>query len=318
MNKNLRFLFASSKWGGSAYHRMYLPSIHLRKISGIQSLISTDYNYNMIETFKPHAIFFQWLSGEKSLTFVRWCQSKNIKVFIDIDDDIWSLEDNSEWTKEKIESLEQIIRQSDGIVVASNKLEEIIRERKLHENVVISGNYVDLDSFDDKYIREYIYETRVGWYGSSSHEQDFSDAICDWLIKYFKADDLIVFGHMPAKLEGYARFIEGVEPLKFMQTLQRLNLDMGLIICDPMIEFNKAKTPIKLLEMAVLGIPILSSLAEPYLPFKDYIGIYEENDFFVEKSKVIKLQKLVKNEYSWQARKEDVYKTYKELYDNVV
>ena len=71
--------------------------------------------------------------------------------------------------------------------------------------------------------------------------------------------DWVFFGDQPANIKPeLIEFHKPVDFLKYPAYLQQLNLDLAVA---PLINnaFNNAKSPLKLLEFGVLGIPVIAS-----------------------------------------------------------
>lgn len=109
----------------------------------------------------------------------------------------------------------------------------------------------------------------VGWAGSSSHVSDWmahARPIRDWRIRHPQVDFHLVGVDYRPMLEIDARFT-GWAPTE--DYYRNIDFDIGLA---PLAqnEFNRSKSPIKALEYAALGIPVVASAGTAYDEFVEH------------------------------------------------
>lgn len=175
---------------------------------------------------------------------------------------------------------------------------------------------------------------RILWTGSSTHDKDLEEVIpaIKQLIDFYGiAVSFIFFGYCPSEfletimLPGntnpklvvkpeYRFRINYIEQTQFNQYIPMIReLDPDFAIC-PLTEhpFNLSKSPVKILELGALGIPVIASDYGPYSDFRgiipivnpgqrwvkqiDHLIIYEELRVAFGKS----LREYIYNHHSWQ------------------
>ena len=123
---------------------------------------------------------------------------------------------------------------------------------------------------------------RIGYAGSSSHVGDFSQKLLYSLKKLFNrySDklELVCFGYVPPELNQFAYVINGVTPDKYLDTLNYVNFDIGLIpLADT--EFNKSKSNLKWLEYSICNTSCVASDVPCYSEIEDGVtGIKIRDD----------------------------------------
>lgn len=136
---------------------------------------------------------------------------------------------------------------------------------------------------------------RILWTGSSTHDQDLEEvlpAIRHITEKYGIAVTFIFFGYCPAEFletimmpgntnpkfvvkPEYKFRIHYVEPRPFDQYIPTIReLDPDFAICPLSAHpFNISKSPLKILELGALGIPVIASNYGPYSEFIQQIPV---------------------------------------------
>ena len=135
-----------------------------------------------------------------------------------------------------------------------------------------------------------------------SHAPDFSPEIITVLknikIKYGDKVQLVFLGYMPDALRNMedstvqrtaltqdaerrtqdVEYHDYVQPRQYMETLNNLYLDIGIIPCE-INNFNHCKSNLKFLEYSIVGAATIASPVEPYLTtIKDGMNGYLVND----------------------------------------
>ena len=122
---------------------------------------------------------------------------------------------------------------------------------------------------------------RIGWQGGNNHFLNNFNYIVEPLNelhkKYGTEFEFVIMSGLHPGLDAYGgdkdkrKFLDfdyihvkSVSIDKFPQRLAELDLDIGLIFVEDN-EFSRAKSNIKWMEYALLGIPAISSRCEPYL-----------------------------------------------------
>lgn len=183
---------------------------------------------------------------------------------------------------------------------------------------------------------------RILWTGSNTHDQDLDEVVptIKRLSDEFGLSIVFIFfgycphdflevvsmaGNTKPKFEvkqewvGRIHFIEGVQFHKYMPTLREIDPDFA--IC-PLTDhpFNLSKSPLKVLELCSLGIPVIASSYGPYADLENnYRRVYQKEEWYTLIKQFIQLhearagygkfaQKLTYEHYSWQTPSENRFK----------
>jgi glycosyltransferase involved in cell wall biosynthesis len=203
-------------------------------------------------------------------------EAKQHRLIYDIDDNIWAYDPATPhgeyWTAERIADVEANIRRSHLITTPSSMLEKIIRfERGLNDNVVVLGNYVP------DWVTRIPYKSplafTVGYQGAPQaiHQSDL-DIIQEELFWFMtKCEDarLLFFGQA-TELEGGGPFGDRIDYVPwqpsvpdYYRSLHAMTVGIGPLRKSV---FTEAKSGIRAVEFAALGIPGVYSDSAPYRP----------------------------------------------------
>ncbi len=201
------------------------------------------------------------------------------KVVYELDDDFWTIEKhNPSYGYYKPGSpamalMEHNISSADLVTVSTETLADVVRQ--FNKNVVVLPN-----SVPNRLINEtaYPYVTGtpgkplvLGWAGSATHEHDF--AVCAPAVSRFMRlhpDARMVFvgqnyAHLlDASVRDQCRYAGWVGSVpKYYDFISKIGIDIALAPLED-TEFNASKSPIRPIEMAAMGIPVVASNIGPY------------------------------------------------------
>lgn len=192
----------------------------------------------------------------------------NHRLVYETDDDVWSIDPTNfaakiAHTADVIDATEQAIMAANLVTVSTEPLAEVLRRR--HDNVVVLPNHISAGMLDiDRPRRDRV---TVGWAGGDSHLRDIG-MVAPKLRRFFErnpAVDFHIIGtdyrealNLPGRHTGWFQDV-----WKYYRTI---DFDIGLA---PLVDsvFNVSKSPIKAMEYAALGIPVIASYSEPYREF---------------------------------------------------
>ncbi|MDA8154373.1 MAG: glycosyltransferase [Acidithiobacillus sp.] len=106
---------------------------------------------------------------------------------------------------------------------------------------------------------------RVGWVGGISHQGDL-EIIQDVVKATYRDIDWVFMGMCPESMRPYVTFVPPVPFDQYPQKVASLGLELALAPLE-MHPFNMAKSHLRILEMGILGIPVLATDILPYQGF---------------------------------------------------
>lgn len=257
--------------GGSSFYRIYQPAKHLRESgSSIDTAMLNGTTFAHIENHLDAGadmLVMQYQHSEKVLEFLKHVRKEwpGVTRVMDVDDCVWALNESNpnsvHWPKEKVEGLNKILMEVDAVTTTTYMLAGWILT--YNPNIYVILNYIDWPMKEILKRREG--RLRIGWAGSPSHVGDFSDELIDALL-YVKRQhgvELIFCGYLPEKLKGETAFDMGSIPTEWIEHLNSLDLDIGVLpLADT--EFNICKSELKAIEYAACGIATVASPIGPY------------------------------------------------------
>jgi glycosyltransferase involved in cell wall biosynthesis len=204
-------------------------------------------------------------------------EARQHRLVYDIDDNVWAYDPDTEhgayWTRERQQQVETNIRLASLVTTPSPVIADIVRFKLgLNENVAILGNYAPAWTLN---VQRSIPKTfTVGYQGAPQrlHQSDL-DIIQEELFWFLtKCQDARL------KFYGQAQPLEGAGPFKdrvdyvpwtpdvpaYYRSLHGMTVGIGPLRRSP---FTEAKSGLRAVEFAALGIPGIYSDGSPYRPF---------------------------------------------------
>ncbi len=263
-----------------------------------------DYGSQACQVFKSIAqqvdvVVVQYLHTFEALTLIECLKQglrdigKNVPFLTEIDDyihetpvDFECYENYKPGNKYRM-VVEEQIKNLDGVIVSTPFLKEVYSE--LNPHVYLVPNAIDFKAWDKLPKFHAKNETRIGWSGGGNHREDL--LTIEKPIKKYLEDSKNVSLHMvhgiteefkdQSKIVWHKHF---VWMNKYAKRMSKLGFDIGLCPLQPN-DFKKAKSNLRRLEYAALGIPVLAQrwghLADTIEEGKDGF-LYETEEEFVK------------------------------------
>jgi glycosyltransferase involved in cell wall biosynthesis len=309
----VRVLYYPSITRASAFYRCLLPSLTLNRGDKARAFVSkalvareaVDYDVVVIQ-IDHSAASFQFASALKSL---------GKKVVYEIDDAFDQMEEwHPRWKlyrrPEVRDSVFRMMELADAVVVPTRYLADRYAGRT--RRVVVIPNMIDVAGWPVKVVRPGPF--RILWAGSPSHEGDLAvakDALLA-LGKQYPSFRFTFFGHMPewaAQLSGQADFIDFVPFEEYPVRYAQIGAD---VVIAPLadIPFNRAKSPIRLMEAGASGYAVVASKVGTYAEVgEDTIPLCVSTDDWVQAVEAIHLnpefRSVVESRTGWIADRFD-------------
>ena len=216
----------------------------------------------------------------RATEFLQDMMRRGVPVAVDIDDLLTNVDPSNEnayafyMNGHVRENLEENLR--NAVVVIASTVALAQRMQKYNQNVYVVPNCAPRSLLDQPVAEEHQNrrasgKVTIGWAGSPTHKQDFNEIAyplrrslawnkdtADLLLIGADYSDLV---RMPDQTR-HMPWLDGVTD--YYQTLD--NIDIGLAPLMPS-EFNTCKSPVKALEYAARGIPVIASDYGPYADF---------------------------------------------------
>lgn len=190
------------------------------------------------------------------------------KFVLDLDDDIDNIDPNHpdfEALEDRKHMRVRMVKMADHIVVATEQIKQSIKH--LNPYITVIPNAIDPEIWKVKSKKKKGDKIRVVWISSGSHFVD-SPIIEDIMVELGKEHpnmEFVIAGMVTNEMSGqgwiHTKGTDGYKP--FPQFFANLNADIAIAPLKDTI-FNRAKSNIKWMEAAMLGIPVVASDVRPY------------------------------------------------------
>lgn len=251
---------------GSSYYRLWLPWKHLKEQSlhGYINIAEDPLDPAMT----PDVTVLQRPAGTGGLQMLERIAGQT-KLVYEVDDDMLQVDPSGlpHLYDERVrESIRRCLRLCDAATTTNEYLADTLRP--FCENVFILPNYVKAGLLDIQRPRPK--RLTVGWAGGTSHLIDMveiQDVLRDTLTRNPDIDMHWVgfdFSPLLGDLRYRCRRTNWTQDVGHYY--RKIDFDIA-IAPSADIPFNRSKTPIRALEMAALGIPIVAQNRLPYSEF---------------------------------------------------
>lgn len=196
------------------------------------------------------------------------------RLVFEIDDDLWDVEHQSERAHAFFgqpgirANLDANIRAADAVTVTTEPLADLVRP--LNPNVHVLPNYLPAWLLEHQRPRR-AGRVVIGWGGSSTHRMDWQE--CGQQVRRYldRAPENVEFHIMGADYSRAFRLPrERVRVSGWTESVpdywRAVDYDISLAPLRPH-NFNRSKSPLRVLEAAMLGIPVVASDYGPYADF---------------------------------------------------
>ncbi len=187
-------------------------------------------------------------------------------LVLDIDDDVWNFDPRTDthrfWTDERLLRLQSNIAVADIVTTPSEYLADILRP--LNPNTVVLGNYVPRWLLSHRPVRPAKFT--IGYQGARQHTLDLQEIAPDvWeFLNRHRRTRVHIYGELNPV--GWPRVIRTPWNPCVPDYYRSLSMTVGIGPLAP-IPFNYAKSAVRAVEYAALGIPCILSDVPAYRPY---------------------------------------------------
>jgi hypothetical protein len=262
-----RILYFVDSYWACAWYRCYVPGVALRRrghdVRMVDSFDQTDVEW--CDVFVVQRPFRQ-----EVLQAVRHANALGKTTVFEIDDDLWTLHPTNPaarvWSAPGVlDTLVGIMRECDVVTTTSDHL--AAKVRRFNPNVRILANMLPDEHWPAQ--RKPVSpgpELVVGWGGGTSHHPDLM-LVRDVLVQMLDASPGLTVqlaGADPSWLPPHPRvgYPETVIIEQYAGTLGRFDIAIAPLVDN---QFNLAKSDLKVLEYAIVGLPVIASKVLPYV-----------------------------------------------------
>lgn len=246
----------------TSYYRAWGTFKDLRQRHGIEFV-----NYsNLATTCKggvnwSHLInfdvaFFQRSLGKDSLNLLEYLKDLGIKIWYDLDDDLWNIPD-SYWIKKffdpiQLQTIENHIKQADLVTCSTEQLSKVIKEKTNKEAHVISNAW-DIERFP---LLPHNPEGKTIWRGSNTHKDDLRSNR-ETIEQIGKETKITFMGFDPIKerpllnIKDY-EFVPPLDPFHYFKWIRDNRPKQFIVLLQDSV-FNQSKSNVAWLEATAAG-----------------------------------------------------------------
>ncbi len=334
-------LYPSDK-NGCGFYRTLIPFRYLAsKYKNVQ--ISEFFAYNFDLNYLRNT---DWLRFQRQVTSAQTKIIKNLKFQIqknnfktkiayELDDLVHGIEINNIlayqfYTKSRKDNLIEIFKMSDVVTFSTNYLKQFYEEKFGINNSVVIPNFLPRFMWwpcghRNKYNKSS--KLRILWAGSASHIGKGGDL--EFLIPLVKKTlnefEWVFVGVVPHELKGKVEFHEWKDMHEYPEMLDSIDADISISPIKD-VEFNYAKSDLKILEYSAIGLPIVASTIGnkqgPYDNIKGLLTVSNKIDEWYQAIKILEKNIDKRVEYLEYGKEhlskrwlEDNLNSYKEVYN---
>lgn len=223
------------------------------------------------------AVFFQRALGENSLNLLKYCKELGLKIWYDLDDDLWNIPDSYKikeaFGPKIMQTIEEHINNADLVTCSTEALANVIEQKTSKEAFVINNAW-DIERFP---LTQHNENGTILWRGSSTHIDDIRTEE-DNVLMIGKHDTISFMGHDPIRDRPFLQlskheFIKPMDPILYFRKILA-DRPKSFIVPLKDIQFNHSKSNIAWLEATASGALCYGSQVGEFknlaLPFSEH------------------------------------------------
>ena len=232
-------------WEFTLYESTFVPQPSTKQLgAGWADLIKFD------------VVLFQRALGTQSIQLLNYCKLMGLKIWYDLDDDLWNIPDSYQikqsFDAKVMQTIEEHIKASDLVTCSTIALADVIREKTgVHAAVV--NNAWDFKRYP---LQSHNEKGAIIWRGSSTHKEDLR--CCRSELESIGKDNKLEFwGYNPISERPLLNIKEYtfVKPLDVMSYFHKIREDKPKAVLVPLQDskFNQSKSNIAWIEITASG-----------------------------------------------------------------
>jgi glycosyltransferase involved in cell wall biosynthesis len=262
-----RIVYLTSSGGACSWYRCYAPASALRR-KGHEVFITKD--EKLPEIAECDVLVVQLKLGREVYELVKWAKHTGKTVVYEMDDDYWHVDRSNPayriWGQPNmLRALEELLRMVDLVTVTTDSLARSVKP--LNKNVFVLPNMLPPDHWPEGPNDVSSHRpVRIGWAGSQTHYVDLKivQPALEQVLEQRDDVEVLIGGggeNSPLADHPHIRFLSMVKLDKYPAMIEQF--DIGV---TPLWDsrFNRAKSDLKFVEYARVGVPTIVSDVEPY------------------------------------------------------
>jgi glycosyltransferase involved in cell wall biosynthesis len=259
-----RIFYYISAWWATEWYRCLVPGRELQK-RGYE--VALDDNLPEIAKVESDVIVFCRQATAQAYREIYNANKNGILTVFDLDENVWQLDPDSIpykfWHDEDhLRILERCLSISQVITTPTIALAKILR--RFNPNVYVIPNMLPAEEWR---VRRSSRRKKVviGWAGSESHFKNLT------ILQSILPQILEEFPHVEVHLAGMWRYpfpphkrikaLQAVEMKEYPKLLAKFDIALAPLLDS---QFNRARSDLKYLEYAAVGLPVIASKVEPF------------------------------------------------------
>lgn len=258
--------YVAEQFAACAWYRCHTPGMALLRRGHDVVLASTldEHRFNASDV-----LVFQRPSRAWSLEAIKAANEADKLTVVELDDDLWNIHPANPayrvWNGTHVQRvLEECLRETRLVTVTTPALADLVRP--MNRNIRVLPNMLPAEHWPEERCRP-AREGRltIGWAGSNTHLVDIMQlkGVIEMILKTYPGVEVVFVGleEIPFAPHERLRTLSPVRIEEYPKLLDRF--DIGLA---PLVDgrFNQAKSDLKYLEYAMLGISVVASKVLPY------------------------------------------------------
>lgn len=250
-----RIGIVEDKFTATSWYRTHGPLAMLYKECRDFEIINLDSTVNYRDLLKLDIILISRPNGSSYLSLINTCKRLGIKVWIDLDDDIYNIpvHNPAYFTYQDKEGISECLNLADIITVSTAHLAIIVNEN-INKECVVLHNAVDTSKLPEYTKPENI---TFAWRGSDTHMADL-DSQKEYIIALSKRFNITFYGYAPHWHINF-EYVKGSNLFDFYNIFYNSKTTFLLTPLEK-IEFNYSKSNIAFLEATMAGAVCITNL----------------------------------------------------------
>lgn len=281
-NKKKRGILMLKEASGCGYWRMVQPTRYMELPGYFVDISAAQVEFD--QCLEYDTIFVQRLFEWEQYYLLEKLKKAGRRVIYDLDDDFFCIPDHNPASrvigKDQQFACRAIMRIADVITTTTEHLARRIRaeleEDGKEADIRVIPNALDPTEpwLPTEKTGSPDGNLRIFWQGSKSHEEDWNECInaIDTMMGEFSNLRLVILGYLPTCLQqragnplyqGRIEYMPMQKPETYQEIIKHIRADAGIApLADDM--FNNGKSPLKVVENALIGVPTVASDCDPY------------------------------------------------------